>query len=148
MGVATRAAVEPRAEEGRPHDRRAPAPPLDQLLLLQRSAGNAAVARALAQQRVQRMRISHAGQDHTTSTMSNRELADLLDKVPPQDLLKSASRASTAGVDTLIDRLHHVGRGSGVVRALTVLKAQRFTARYGSVVPAQLQATAHLKTRI
>jgi hypothetical protein len=121
---------------------------VSQVLQLQHSAGNAAVARALAQRRVQRMRISYAGQDHTTSTMSDRELANLLDTLPAQDLLRSAERASPAGVDALIDRLHRSGRGSGSVRALTVLKGQRFMARYRSGVPARLQATNHLKSRI
>jgi hypothetical protein len=80
--------------------------------------------------------------------MSNQALNDLLDQVPASGLLASAEVASTQGVDTLIARLHQSGRGPGSVRALTILKAVRFAARYGAAVPSRLQATNHLKSRI
>jgi hypothetical protein len=149
MVTGARVAVESSAERRRVRGRPELVPAQEQLLRLQRSAGNAAVARELARRSaVQRMAIAHAGKDYETTTMSDSELGQLIATLPGPDLYRAALGASRNEADVLIGRLHAAPRRTGYVRALTVLKAQRFAARYLAAVPPNLLDRDHLSTRI
>ena len=148
MVICARVAVESPEEPHRQRELPALAPAPELLLQLQRSAGNAAVARRLAHRSVDRMAIAHGGQNYDTSRMSDSDLAELLRGLPGPSLFQAARQSQGNQANVLIERLQSSGPRDGYVRALTVLRAHRFTARYLSGVPANLQAPVHLGNRI